>query len=87
MFVIEKMQINKLQVRPIVSNRALFISMGARPCKDESPATSDCVNDPTPYGAKKTQLLALGQKIAEAAAEKLDSEGKSPDLNVSPKNL
>lgn len=87
MFVIKKMQINKLQAKPIVSNRSLFLSMGARPCTVESKESAECVNEPTPYGARKTQLLALGAKIAENAATKQATDGKAPSINVKPQDL
>lgn len=74
------MQINRLQIKPIVTNKALYLACGARPCTVESKSTSDCYSEPTPYGARKTQLIALGNEIAKAAIAKQNSDGQSPDM-------
>lgn len=87
MYVIEKMQVNRLQRKPIVTNKALFQSVGARPVPVASQETADCVNDPVPYTARKTQLLHLGQKIADAAVAQHQSDGQADNLNVNPSQL
>lgn len=87
MYVIEKMQVNRLQVKPFVTNRALFQSTGARPSTVVSKDTADCVNDPVPYTARKTQLLALGHAIADAAFANQQNDGKVADLNLNPSDM
>lgn len=85
MFVIEKMKLNRLQARPIVSNRSLRAQFGAQPSNVESQHTSECFNDPSPVGARKTQLLALGEAIATKAVE--HKEGDESKLNLKPTQI
>lgn len=69
MYVIKEMRLNKFQPKPIVSNRELFVSIGARPATINSKETADCVGAPVPDGASKTKMLALAQEISKAAYE------------------
>ena len=85
MYVIEKMKLNRLQARPIVSNRSLRAQFGAQPSKVESQHTADCLSEPSPVGARKTQLLALGQAIATKAVD--HKEGDDTKLDVKPTQL
>lgn len=88
MYVIKKMMVNKLQPKPVVTNKAMFVASGARPCNVESKDTADCANDPVPYGARKTQLIALGQAMAKVALAKQESNGASPSMTpVSPREM
>lgn len=80
MYVIKKMQLNKFEPKPIVSNRALFAAAGEKPASITSKDTVDCAGDPVPYGASKTKLLGLGADMAASAAAKHNSDGKSADL-------
>lgn len=80
MYVIEKMQLNKAEIKPYVSNRQMFLMQGAKPATVESKDTADCCNDVIPQGARKTQLLGLAQEMAEAAYAKRESDGKSDSL-------
>lgn len=80
MYVIADMMVNKLQPKPVVTNKAMFVSCGARPCNIESKDTADCIKDPVPYGARKTQLISLGQQMAATALAKQASEGKAPSM-------
>lgn len=84
MYVLAKMQVNKLQPKPVVTNKAMFLAAGARPCSVESKDTADCVKDPVPYGARKTQLIALGQAIAQVALEKQKTAGAAPSMTPTP---
>lgn len=85
MYVIEPMKLNRLQARPIVSNRSLRVQFGAQPSKVESQLTAECITEPSPIGARKTQLLALGQAIATKAVE--HETGDAEKLNVKPTQL
>lgn len=80
MYVIKKMQLNKLKAMPIVSNRALFLSCGPKPATIDSKDTSDCATDPVPYGAKPTQLLSLAQDMINKAYEMRDTGGNAQPL-------
>lgn len=87
MYVIKKMQLNKLKAMPIVSNRALFLSCGPKPATIESKDTSDCATDPVPYGAKPTQLLGLAQEMINKAYEMRETEGNAQPLTpINPVN-
>ena len=80
MYVIKKMQLNKLKPMPIVSNRALFLSCGPKPATIESKDTPDCATDPVPYGSKPTQLLGLAQDMIDKAYEMRDTDGNAVPL-------
>jgi hypothetical protein len=80
MYVVKKMQTNKFQLHPIVTNRQLFLLNGAKPSTQLSKDTTDCASDPVPYGSKKTQLLGLAQDMAIAAFNKRESDGQSDSL-------
>lgn len=80
MYVVKKMQTNKFQLHPIVSNRQLFLLNGAKPSTQVSKDTTECASDPVPYGAKKTQLLGLAQDMAISAFNKRESDGQSDSL-------
>lgn len=80
MYVIKKMQINKFEPKPIVTARQLYLLSGEKPAAITSKDTTECVNDPVPYGAKKTQLLGLADDMAKAAYAKQQSDGASEDL-------
>lgn len=84
MFVIKKLRLNKFQPRPIVGNRAHYLSVGDSPAKIVSKDTSECFNEPCVDGASKNKLLGLAQAISSASyahhkgeeREKLDKSQK-----------
>lgn len=78
MFVIKKLRLNKFQPRPIVSNRALFLSVGQKPATIVSKETSDCLNEPSCDGASKNKLLALAQQIGENAYKNSKAQNPAP---------
>lgn len=80
MFVIPKMQINKFESRPVLSNRQMFLMSGSKPATFESKDTADCANEALPIGARKTQLLGLAQEIAQKAVEMKNSNGSAEPL-------
>lgn len=80
MYVIDKMKLNKFQLRPIVSNRALFLVNGEKPAVIESKQTADCYDEPTVEGASKLKLLGLAEQISKTAYEKHKSAGESDDM-------
>lgn len=86
MFVIKKLRLNKFQPRPIVSNRALSLSVGDRPASIISKETSDCIGSPSIDGANKNKVLSLAQETAQKAYEHHKGE-QTPELNKGQKDL
>lgn len=84
MYVIEKMRLNKIEVKPVISNRQTFLMNGAKPATVDSKDTSDCKDDVMPVGARKTQLLGLAQSMAQKAYEMRETAGDADALT--PKN-
>lgn len=80
MYVIKKMQLNKLERKPVISNRAMFLSLGAQPATIVSKDTADCAMDPIPYGSKPTQLLGLAQEMVNKAYEMRETDGNAKPL-------
>lgn len=80
MFVIKKMQLNKYEARPIVSNRELFVAQGERPSTQVSKDTPECVGTPSIEGASKTKVLGLAAEIVEQAKKEHESAGRTPVL-------
>lgn len=86
MFVIKKLRLNKFQPRPIVSNRALSLSVGDRPATIVSKDTSDCIGAPSIDGANKNKVLSLAQQTAQKAYEHHQGD-HTPELNKGQKDL
>ena len=86
MFVIKKLRLNKFQPRPIVSNRALSLSVGDRPASIISKETSDCIGAPSLDGANKNKVLSLAQQTAQKAYEHHKGE-QTPELSKGQKDL
>lgn len=82
MFVIKKLRLNKFVLRPIVSNRALFLAMGEKPAVIESKETSDCFSEPTVEGASKTKVLGMAAEIVQTGIEKHKTAGQSEDMTI-----
>lgn len=80
MFVISKMQLNKFEKRPVVSNRELFASNGKAEALVTSKAMSDCLNEPQIDGASKTKMLGLASEIVAQAEKEYKSAGKTPPM-------
>lgn len=80
MYVIKKMQINKAEIKPYVSNRQMFLMQGAKPAAVESKDTADCCNDVLPQGARKTQMLGFMDDKAKTAYAKRESNGQADSL-------
>lgn len=74
MFVIKEMRLNRFEPKPIVSNRELFASCGAKPATIESKETADCFSEPTLQGASKTKALGLAAEIATKAYKNSQGE-------------
>lgn len=87
MFVIDEMRINRFQPRPVVSNRAMFQSLGERPATTQSSCTVDCYDSPSIDGASKTKLLGLASEIVKSKQEKEATNGESSSLNKDKFNL
>lgn len=86
MFVIKKLRLNKFQPKPIVSNRALALSVGDKPATIVSKETSDCIGAPSLDGANKNKVLSLAQQTAQKAYEHHLGE-QMPELNKGQKDL
>lgn len=69
MFVIKKLRLNKFVERPIVSNKAMFISCGEKPATIESKDTADCYKDAVVDGASKLKMLGLATEIIAKSQE------------------
>lgn len=80
MYVIEKMRLNRFELRPCVSARALFAAKGAQAATVSSKCDSSCYDSPNIDGASKTKLLGLVDEMAQAAYAKRESNGNSPDM-------
>lgn len=80
MYVIKKMRLNTFEPRPLVSNRELFVSQGAKPARVTSNATPDCFDAPTLEGASKTKILGLASEVVAQAKREHDSAGHTPPL-------
>lgn len=81
MYVIEKMRLNRFELRPCVSARALFAAKGAQVATTDSKCDSSCFDALSIDGASKTKLLGLVDEMAQAAYAKHISDGKSPDMS------
>lgn len=80
MFVIEKMKLNRFEVRPVVSARALVASKGLNAVTVQSQCGSDCYDSPSIDGASKTKILGLCDEMAKTAYAKRESDGQSPSM-------
>ena len=80
MFVLKKMRLNRFELRPCVSARALFASKGAMSATVTSKLGADCYDAPSVDGASKTKMLGLLDEIAKSAYVKHVSNGQSPDM-------
>lgn len=80
MYVIKKMRLNRFELKPIVSARALVASRGNMPAIVNSKCDSSCYDSPTIDGASKTKLLGLVDEMAKSAYAKRESNGESPDM-------
>lgn len=88
MYVIKKMRLNRFELKPIVSARALVASKGNMPATVDSKCDSSCYDAPSIDGASKTKLLGLVDEMAKSAYAKRESGGQSPDmLNVNAVNM
>lgn len=81
MYVIDSMQLNKFEKRPIVSNRELFASNGKAEAVVNSKAMSDCLNDPQIDGASKTKMLGLASEIVSQAEKEYNTAGNTPPMD------
>lgn len=86
MFVIKKLRLNKFQPKPIVSNRALALSVGDKPATIVSKETSDCIGAPSLDGANKNKVLSLAQQTAQEAYKHHKGE-QTPKLNKGQEDL
>lgn len=86
MFVIKKLRLNRFQPKPIVSNRALALSVGDKPATIVSKETSDCIGAPSIDGANKNKVLSLAQQTAQKAYEHHQGE-QTGELNKGQKDL
>lgn len=80
MYVIKKMRLNRFELRPCVSARALFASKGPQNATIISKLGADCFDAPNVDGASKTKLLGLVDEMAKSAYAKRESDGNSPDM-------
>lgn len=80
MYVIENMQLNKFEKRPIVSNRELFASNGKAEAVVTSKAMSDCLEDPQLDGASKTKMLGLASTIVAQAEKEHNTAGNTTPM-------
>lgn len=81
MFVLEKMKLNRFELRPVVSARALVASKGNCPSTESSKADSSCYNAPSVDGASKTKLLGLVDEMARVAYAKRETNGASASMS------
>ena len=81
MYVIEKMRLNRFEIRPCVSARSLFATKGAQNATQTSKLGSDCFDSPNIDGASKTKILGLIDEMARCAYAKRESGGSSPDMS------
>lgn len=89
MFVIKKMRLNKFEKRPIVSNRALFISKGEKASSVISKDTMEnCLDAPHIDGASKLKVLGLAEKISvKAYTDHQNGNTNHEELNLNTRNL
>lgn len=87
MFVIKKLRLNRFKSVPIVSSRRLFELFGLSAPKVESQQTAADPSDVIPAGARKTQLLELGCRMASKATEFLENPNAEPLPDTKPKEM
>ena len=89
MFVIKKMRLNKFEKRPVVSNRALFISKGAKETTVVSKDTMEnCLEAPSIDGASKLKVLGLAETIsAKAYADHENGNTEHDKLTLNTRDL
>lgn len=80
MYVIQNMQLNKFENRPIVSNREIFASKGKSEAVVTSKAMSDCLDEPQIDGASKTKMLGLASTIVAQAEKEHNTAGNTPPM-------
>lgn len=80
MYVIEKMRLNRFELRPCVSARALAASFKGSTAVIASKADSSCFDTPSIDCASKTKLLGLCDEMARFAYAKRESNGNSADM-------
>ena len=85
MFVIEELCLNKFKPVPVPSPRRLKQLFGLSDPLYTSKQTAENLEVVIPYGAKKTQVLALGQKMAEKAAEFVENPNAEPLERINPR--
>lgn len=88
MFVIPKLRLNRFKPVPCPSSRRLFELFGLTPAKVESAQTAEAIDQVIPTGARKTQLLELGSKMAEKAADFVENpQHTKPLADLKPRDL
>lgn len=88
MYVIKKLRLNKFKAMPVQTARRLYELKGFSKPEAESQMTASDENmqQPLPYGGKKTQLLGLGVEMAEKAAEFAENPSATNPLpNITPR--
>lgn len=87
MYVIEKLRLNKFSAQPVLSARELARTVGLSDPKFQSQQTAKDMEVVIPFGAKKTQTMALGQEMASKAAEFIDNPNAKPLDFKQPKDM
>lgn len=88
MYVIPKLRLNRFKSVPCPSSRRLFELFGLSPAKIESAQTAENIENVIPTGARKTQLLELGSKMAEKAADFVENPKSTKPLDqIKPRDL
>lgn len=78
MYVIQKMRLNRFEPRPIVTNRGVYLAVGAKEATVQSKENFDCLKQPTLFGASKLKVLGLAYDITRKAIEHKQKEGTEP---------
>lgn len=78
MYVIEKLRLNKFQPSPVLTGRQLYAKFGYSDPRIQSKQTAEEIECVVPNGARKTQVLALANDMANKAAEFAENPNADP---------
>lgn len=79
MYVIEKMRLNRFELRPCVSARSICANKGESKAVP-SKLSADCFDSPSVDGASKLKILGLVDEMAKTAYAKRESNGQAASM-------
>lgn len=86
MYVIQKLRLNKFQPSPVMTPRQLFEKFGQSDPLIKSQQTAEEIECVIPTSARKMQVLALANDMAEKAVEYAENPNADPLPYIKPKD-